>query len=410
MENIIAVIGGGAAGLMASYHAAANGSRVFLFERNNNLGRKVLISGKGRCNLTNAKNISEFIENIPGNGKFLYSAFNNFSNTDLITFFGKLGVKTKVERGGRVFPVSDRSLDVVMALHKALRKLGVQIMFNHRVKDILVSEGRVKGIQFYDVEKVFTCDKAILATGGLSYPATGSTGDGYEIARRLGHTVTDLMPSLVPLITKEKWVKELQGLTLKNVEVTLISNGKKIAKEFGEMLFTHFGVSGPIILTISRKAVACKQPLSLYINLKPALTPESLYLRLERDFERYHRKIFKNSLEDLLPKKMIPIFIELVGIAPDKPVNEISKSEKQKIVQTLRAIPLTIIGAREKEAIVTQGGVSVKEINPKTMESRLIKNLFFTGEIIDIDGYTGGYNLQAAFSTGYLAGINAALS
>ncbi|MGB9839606.1 NAD(P)/FAD-dependent oxidoreductase [Thermovenabulum sp.] len=406
----IAVVGGGAAGLIAAYFAKTINTDVTLFERNHNLGRKILISGKGRCNLTNIKDVREIIENIPGNGKFLYSALNSFSNIDLINFMEKLGVKTKVERGGRVFPVSDKSEDVVVALKRALEKKGIILRLNSRVKEVIVSNGKVLGIKLYDREEYFPCDAVIIATGGLSYPSTGSTGDGYEIARSLGHTIVDLRPSLVPLITKENWVKDLQGLSLKNVEVTSFYNGIKINSEFGEMLFTHYGVSGPVILTISREIVDYineKKEVIISINLKPALTLEKIYERVCRDFEKYSRKLFKNSLDDLLPKKLIPVIINLSGISPEKPVNQVSKEERMKLVELLSNLKLTVIGCREKEAIITRGGVSVKEINPKTMESKLVKGLYFAGEVIDIDGYTGGFNLQAAFSTGYLAGVNA---
>lgn len=406
----IAVVGGGAAGLIAAYFAKNSNTEVTLFERNQNLGRKILISGKGRCNLTNIKDVREIIENIPGNGKFLYSALSRFSNIDLINFFERLGVKTKVERGGRVFPASNKSQDVVLALQKALISKKVYIRYKTRVKEVVVHNNKVKGIKLYDSLEYFPCDAVIIATGGLSYPSTGSTGDGYEIAKSLGHTIIDLKPSLVPLIAKEKWVKELQGLSLKNVEVTSYFNGEKINSDFGEMLFTHYGVSGPAILTISREIVDYlkeKKEVVISINLKPALTKEKLYERVIRDFEKYNRKLFKNSLDDLLPKKLIPVFVSLSGISPEKPVNQMTKEERMKIVNLLSDFKVTIIGCREKEAIVTRGGVSVKEINPKTMESKLIKGLFFAGEVIDIDGYTGGFNLQAAFSTGYLAGISA---
>lgn len=409
MHKSVAVIGGGAAGLMAAYQAAHCGARVWLFERNPNLGRKILISGKGRCNLTNIKDIEGFIENIPGNGKFLYGALARFSNNDLIAFFENMGLNTKVERGGRVFPVTDRSLDVVKVLEKAVLDAGVSIKYKSRVKELIIEKSSISAIKLFDMEDVFYCDSTVVATGGLSYPSTGSTGDGYELARQAGHTVTPLMPSLVPLITDEEWVKQLQGLTLKNVEVTFYLNGKKMNSIFGEMLFTHYGVSGPAILTLSRDVAAhLGEQVRLSINLKPALDPVKLGTRLERDFKRYERKLFKNALNDLLPKKMIPVFIRLCGIDPEKPVNQITREERQKIIDTFAGLSVTITGCRPREAIVTRGGVSVKEIDPKTMESRLVKGLFFAGEVIDVDGFTGGYNLQAAFSTGYLAGIHAA--
>lgn len=407
--NKVAVVGGGAAGLMAAYHAALKGAKVYLFERNPNLGRKILISGKGRCNLTNIKDLHDFIANYPGNGKFLFSSLMAFSNKDLIAFFESLGVKTKVERGGRVFPQSDRSIDVVNALGKGLENLGVTIMHKSRVRGLLIEENQVKGIVFGDTLQEFHCDKVIVATGGLSYPSTGSTGDGYELAKQAGHTIVTLKPALVPLLTQEHWVKNLQGLTLKNVEATMYVKEKKIASEFGEMLFTHYGISGPIILTLSRYAVDhLKHRPVVSINLKPALTEEQLEQRLLRDFDLYKNKMFKNSLNDLLPKKMIPVFVNYTGIDPEKKINQITRNERKKILDSLRNFCVTITGCRENEAIVTRGGVSIKEINPKTMESKKIKGLYFAGEVIDIDGVTGGYNLQAAFSTGFVAGCNCA--
>ncbi|TYP59870.1 NAD(P)/FAD-dependent oxidoreductase [Thermosediminibacter litoriperuensis] len=409
MTNRVAVVGGGAAGLMAAYQASIHGADVTLFERNQNLGRKILISGKGRCNLTNAKDLNEFIQNIPGNGKFLYSAFTRFSNRDLISFFYDLGVKTKVERGARVFPESDRASDVVRAFKNALVEAGVKIRYGMRVKEVIAEAGAVKGLIFYNSEEFFPCDRVIVATGGVSYPSTGSTGDGYNIARKLGHTIVEPRPSLVPLITKEDWVKNLQGLALKNVEVTAYCQGKKLDSEFGEMLFTHYGVSGPIVLTISRSVVDhIEKGVTLSINLKPALDRERLEARLKRDFEKYRRKHTKNAFDDLLPKRLIPVFIDVCRLDPEKPVSQLTREERNIILEKLTDFRLTVIGCMEDEAIVTRGGVSVKEINARTMESRIVKGLYFAGEVIDVDGFTGGYNLQAAFSTGYLAGINAA--
>lgn len=411
MKTKVVVIGGGAAGLMAAYQARVHGADVFLIERNPNLGRKILISGKGRCNITNAKDIAEFIQNIPGNGNFLYSALNRFSNKDLIAFFESLGVKFKTERGGRVFPQSDRSYDIVKALQNAITKAGVNILYRKRVKDLILEEKVIKGVKFYDSNEQLYCDKLIIATGGLSYPETGSTGDGYKLALQAGHTIISPKPSLVPLTVKENLVKQLQGLTLKNVKAMIYINNKLIASEFGEMLFTHFGVSGPIILTLSRYVVDnLDKSVILSINLKPALNEKQLDERLKRDFEKYRKKIFKNALDDLLPKKMIPVFIKYCNINPEKVVNQITSGERKRIIKNLTDFRLTITGCIDHDAIVTKGGVCVKEINPKTMESKVIKNLFFAGEVIDIDGLTGGYNLQAAFSTGYLAGICAATS
>lgn len=409
MTKKVAVIGGGAAGLMASYQASVRGASVYLFERNPNLGRKILISGKGRCNLTNLKRLDEFIEYFPGNGKFLFSSLSTFSNRDLIAFFEKLGVKTKVERGGRVFPVSDNSLDVVKALQKAVTNAGVHIKYKSRITGLIVEKERIKGVIVGDDHERFYCDSVVIATGGLSYPATGSTGDGYELARQVGHTITVLKPSLVPLISKEKWIKELQGLTLRNVEATAYIKQKKLASEFGEMIFTHYGISGPIILTLSRHIIDYLEEYPLVsINLKPALTEQELDKRLIRDFDLYKNKIFKNSMNDLLPKKMIPVFINYTEIDPEKPVNQLSQDDRKKIRDCLRNFQITITGCKEKEAIVTSGGVSVKEINPKTMESKIVNGLFFAGEVIDVDGVTGGYNLQSAFSTGFVAGCNSA--
>jgi predicted Rossmann fold flavoprotein len=410
-QNKVAVIGAGAAGLMSAYQAAVHGAEVFLFERNDSVGKKILISGKGRCNLTNIKDISQFIQNIPGNGKFLYSALTAFTNNQLIDFFRMLGVETKIERGGRVFPLSDKSVDIVKALKSALFNAHVKINYKMRAKELLMGSSSVRGICFFNIDKPFYCDKVVIATGGVSYPSTGSTGDGYNLARQAGHTITDIRPSLVPLVVKEDWVKQLQGLTLKNVTVTSYVENKKIESQFGEMLFTHFGVSGPIILSLSRKIMEhLGEKVIISVNLKPALDRFQLDHRLLKDFKQYERRCFKNSLDDLLPKKLIPVFIDLCGVDPDKPVNQISKLERQNIIEKLIDLRLTITGCKEKQAIVTRGGLSVKEINPKTMESRLVNGLYFAGEVIDIDGLTGGYNLQAAFSTGYLAGLHSAVS
>mgnify|MGYP000953613653 CR=1 FL=1 len=410
MKKIIAVIGGGASGTMAAYQAALKGAKVYLFERNTNLARKVLISGKGRCNLTNIKNLDEFMENIPGNSNFLYSAFNTFSNKHLISFFEKLGVKTKIERGGRVFPCSDKSIDIVKALEKALLDANVIIKYNSRVEKLLIKNNKVFGLKFQKSSEEFYCDCIIVATGGLSYPSTGSTGDGYDLARKAGHTIIPLMPSLVPLTTKENWVKQLQGLTLKNVKAYLYIDDEIKSSEFGEMIFTHFGISGPIILTLSRSAVEnLPGNVKISIDLKPALSEEQLDKRVLKDFKLYQKKLLKNSLDGLLPKKLISVFIDYCKLNPQKPVNQITKEDRYKIVKSLKDFKLTITGYNSKEAIVTRGGVSTKKIDPRTMQSKIIEGLFFAGEVIDVDGLTGGYNLQVAFSTGYLAGINAAL-
>jgi len=410
MDKII-IIGAGASGLMAAITAAQNGNEVLVLEKTSSAGKKILISGKGRCNLTNSADISDFIENVPGNGNFLYSAFYSFTNLDLIDFFEKLGVKTKVERGGRVFPVSDSSKDILNALLKYANKLNVEIRYNSAVKGIINKENVAVGVIMSDGEKIYA-DRVIVATGGMSYPKTGSTGDGYKMAKSMGHTVINAKPSLVGLVTKEKWVAELSGLSLKNVSITLKNEkNKKIYSDFGEMLFTHFGVSGPIILSGSRAVHPYMDDelkvsgVKLYIDLKPALSFEKLEARIIRDFEKYINKQLKNALFDLLPENLIPIIIDLSGIDGQKPVNVVTREERNNLVRLLKAVPLTIDSLRPiDEAIVTAGGINTDEINPSTMESKIIKNLYFCGEVIDVDAYTGGFNLQIAFSTGFLAG------
>lgn len=402
------VIGGGPAGIMAAGIAAHRGNKVILLEKNDRLGKKILISGKGRCNITNDTDIEGLIENTPGNGNFLYSAFYTFSNMDLINFFNGLGLETKVERGGRVFPVSDSAKDVVAVLMRFLKENNVEIRTNSAVKNILTEDEKATGVELSD-GTLLEADSIVLAVGGMSYPGTGSTGDGYEIVRKLGHIVTPLKPSLVPLITKEEWIKELQGLSLKNVEVTFKNNkSKDIYSDFGEMLFTHFGVSGPVILSASRHLLSYDfKDIKLCLDLKPALTEEKLDERVQRDFDKFSRKQFKNSLEDLLPQKLIPVIIELSKIDQFKPVHQITKEERKRLVALLKNLEITIIGARPiKEAIVTAGGIKVSEINPSTMESKKISGLYFAGELIDVDAYTGGFNLTIAFSTGYLAGMH----
>lgn len=410
-ELDVIVIGAGPAGMMAALRAAEKGAQVLLIERNNRLGKKLLITGKGRCNLTNDVDIEEMINHFPGNGKFLYSALYTFSNLDLINFFTKLGVKLKTERGGRVFPVSDKSKDIVNALENNLQVQKVEISKNTKIENVYLENDKVKVVVLEGGKKI-KAPNLIIATGGMSYPATGSTGDGYAWAKKLGHKIIDPKPSLIPLVTKEEWIKDLQGLSLRNISITLHDiKGKKIAEEFGEMIFTHFGISGPVILTISRKAVLSLEKhsknLRASIDLKPALSMEKLDLRLQRDFQKYSNKQFKNALNDLLPQKLIPVIINLVDIDPDKKVNLITKEERQRLNDTIKNLDLTVTGTRPiTEAIVTKGGVKLKEINPQSMESKNIKGLFFCGEILDIDGYTGGFNLQAAFSTGFLAGDN----
>ena len=412
MAEVI-VIGAGAAGLMAACSAARAGAQVTVLEKMPAAGRKILITGKGRCNFTNRCDLADFPSYYPGNGAFLYSALRAFGNQDVIDFFAAQGVASKVERGGRLFPESDKAADIVRALLKAAHQAGVRVLTDCEVKSIKTSEQKVVGVVLRG-GKILSADSVVLATGGLSYPATGSTGDGYRMAKALGHTVTTLRPALAPLETAEGWVKELQGLSLKNVEGMIKVNGKKVAGEFGEMLFTHYGVSGPIILSLSHAAgQALKEnpapEIIFELNLKPALSEEVLDKRLQRDFSTFVRKQFKNSLGELLPQKLIPVIIALSQIEPEKPVHQITREERAKLLALLQKLQMTIKRTRPvAEAVVTAGGVTVKEIQPKTMASRVIGGLFFAGEIIDVDGYTGGFNLQAAFSTGFVAGKAAA--
>lgn len=411
MKKII-VIGAGAAGMMAAGVAASKGAEVLLLEKKDRPGRKLCITGKGRCNITSAVEPDELIKGFPGNGRFLYSAFHAFSNQELLRFFHERGLATKVERGNRVFPVSDRAEEVVDILRDFAAGAGAKFHFEQAADRIEIKAGRVCGVKAG--KEVYPADAVIICTGGMSYPGTGSTGDGYRLAGDAGHSIKEPRPGLVPLITAETWVKELQGLALKNVKATAFSpEGKKINEDFGEMLFTHFGVSGPIILSMSHDIgeylYKKKKPVQLVIDLKPALTEEKLEERLQRDFDKYARKMFKNSLGDLLPQTMIPVAIMLSGIDPEKECSQISKAERRSLMQILKKLTLTVTAARPiQEAIVTAGGVNIKEIDPKTMESKLVKGLFIAGEVLDVDGYTGGYNLQAAFSTGYIAGLHAA--
>jgi predicted Rossmann fold flavoprotein len=412
MEKII-VVGGGAAGLMAAVKAAENGAEVLLLEKMNRVGKKMLITGKGRCNITNTAQIPDLIKNITGNGAFLNSTIRAFDNEDVIAFFNGLGLSTKVERGGRIFPESDKAADVVGSMLRAMHRLGVKIEVNQVIDHILVNDGSVCGVKT-KTGKIYEGDAVILATGGASYPGTGSTGDGYAMAKNLGHSLVPIKPSLVPLETKESWVKSVQGLSLKNVKVTALADGEKIGEDFGEMLFTHFGVSGPIILSLSRvvtEQLLAGKKVELSINLKPALTPEVLDKRIQRDFEKFIRKQIKNSLHELLPAKLIDVMIGLASLEPDKEIHQVTKEERLRLVNAIEHLTVTVTKTRPiAEAIVTAGGIEVKEINPKTMESKLVKHLYFAGEVIDIDGYTGGFNLQAAFSTGAAAGQYAAWS
>lgn len=406
MDNII-VVGAGPAGMMAAIKAAENGAQVTVLEKMKQAGKKMLITGKGRCNITNVAEIPEIIKNIPGNGKFLNSCIRAFDNEDVQYFFNGLDVPTKVERGGRVFPVSDKAADAVNAMVLRLYELGVKLYTGVSVEEILIEDERAAGVKTTD-GKIYKGDRVIIATGGASYPGTGSTGDGYTMAKAVGHHVTSILPSLVPLVAEEEWVTELQGLSLRNVRVYLMAEEKKVADMFGEMLFTHYGVSGPVILSLSRQAAQLLDAgnfVELMIDLKPALSFEQLDARIVRDLEKYQRKEMKNALKDLLPGRLIEPVLDAAYIEPDRMVNSITKEERHRLAQALKGMIVTITGTRPiAEAIVTAGGVSVKEINPKTMESKVIKNLYFAGEVVDVDGFTGGFNLQAAFSMGAAAG------
>ncbi|MBQ8803721.1 MAG: NAD(P)/FAD-dependent oxidoreductase [Tyzzerella sp.] len=403
----VLVVGGGAAGMFAAVFAAYNGNEVHIFEKNEKLGKKIFITGKGRCNITNASDMDTLFASVVTNSKFLYSSFYGYTNQDVIDFFERIGVRTKIERGNRVFPVSDHSSDVIGGLTKELHQLGVEIHLNTAVKKVVGKE-KFEYIELSNGKKV-EGDACIVATGGFSYQTTGSTGDGYKFARELGHQVTEILPALVPLEIKEWYAKELQGLSLRNVNAAIYDGNKKLYDDFGEMLFTHYGVSGPLMLSASSyigKKLQEKE-LKLVIDLKPALTLEQLDQRVLRDFEENMNKQFKNAIGKLFPAKLIPVMLELSGIDPDKKVNLISKEERLAFVSLIKNFTMTITGLRDfNEAIITKGGIKVKEINPSTMESKLVPGLYFAGEVLDLDALTGGFNLQIAWSTGYAAGSN----
>lgn len=402
----VLIIGGGPAGMIASIAAARNKHQVLLLEKNEKLGKKLYITGKGRCNITNACDMDELFQGIVTNRKFLYSSFYGFTNQDVIDFFQQAGLKTKVERGNRVFPLSDKSSDVIRTLEREMEKAGVEVRLRQTVRDVAALDGSFNHVLLENGEKIYG-DQAVIATGGLSYPVTGSTGDGFSFGTRLGHTVTSLSPSLVPFNIKEAYVKDLMGLSLKNIEIVLKADKKEIYREFGEMLFTHFGVSGPVILSASCYAAPYigKKNLTLAIDLKPALSFEQLDARVLREFEDFKNKQFKNSLERLLPRKLIPVIISLSGIDPEKKINLLTREERYSLVSLIKGLAITPESLRGyKEAIITRGGIKVSEVNPSTMESKLIRGIYFAGEALDLDGVTGGFNLQIAWSTGYAAG------
>ena len=414
MKKVI-VIGGGAAGMMAAIAAADAGAKVTIYEHNEKLGKKLFITGKGRCNVTNAGDMENLFANVMTNEKFLYSAFYTYDNQAVMDFIEKAGCPLKVERGDRVFPVSDHSSDIIAAFTRELKKRGVQIMLNTGVKELLVDTeadgengSRIKGVLLTNGKRDMA-DSVIVATGGISYASTGSTGDGYRFAQDSGHKVTERKPSLVPFNLKDEWCKEAMGVSLKNVSLRMVCGKKEIYSGFGELLITHFGISGPLVLSASSYYVSkAKGETMLYLDLKPALTTEQLDKRVLRDFEESKNKQFRNALNHLFPQKLIPVMIQLSGIDPEKKVNEVTKEERKAFVELIKNVPMTIAGVRDfKEAVITKGGVSVKQVNPSTMESKLVKGLYFAGEVLDLDALTGGYNLQIAWSTGYLAGVNA---
>lgn len=408
MSNVF-IIGGGAAGMLAAIGAAGMGHTVTIFEKNEKLGKKMYITGKGRCNITNASPMDEILKNVIKNNKFLYSAFNSFTNEDIIKILNDSGIETKVERGNRVFPVSDKSSDVILGLSRKLREYNVDLRFNSCVKALITDNNVCKGIVLKNGNKEYA-DAVIVTTGGFSYQTTGSTGDGYEFAKQVGHNVSKLYPSLVPFNVNEPFISKLQGVSLKNIRATFFVDNKNVYSEFGEMLFTHFGVSGPVVLSASSfitEKLNSNCAINMEIDLKPALPREELDSRITRDFKKNINKDFRNSLNELLPRKLIPVIVEKSGIDGFKKVNEITKEERNSLVRLMKGFKFKLASTRGfNEAIITRGGIDVKEINPRTMESKLVKNLYFAGEVLDVDALTGGYNLQIAYSTGYLAGVS----
>jgi predicted Rossmann fold flavoprotein len=406
--NKIIVIGGGAAGMMAAITAARNGNQVILLEKNEKLGKKLYITGKGRCNLTNACDMDELFQNVMTNPKFMYGSFYSYNNFDTINFFEEIGLKTKIERGNRVFPESDKSSDVLGVLLRELKHQGVDIRYESEVTEIIIKDNRFSGVKLKQKNEIITGEKVIIATGGLSYPSTGSNGDGFRFAKGMGHSVTKLFPSLVPMNLEElSTVKELQGLSLKNIHIEITSKNKEIYSDFGELLFTHFGVSGPVILSASSYCIPYMEnkDLILLIDLKPALSKEQLDARILRDFDEFSNKQYKNALDQLLPRKLIQVIIALSNIDPEKKVNLITREERSRLVDLLKGLKFHITRLRDyNEAVITKGGIQVKEINPSTMESKLAANVFFAGEVLDVDALTGGFNLQIAWSTAYAAG------
>lgn len=400
----VVVIGGGPAGIMSAISAAKN-NNVTLLEGNDRIGKKLFITGKGRCNVTNAKDISEFFDYIPGNPYFLYSSLYTFTNEDTINFFESQGIKLKTERGGRIFPYSDKSSDIIKGLNNGLEEANVKVKLNSKVTNILMNKSKIVAVEINNSKKIYA-DNFIFATGGASYPLTGSTGECFKLLENIGHTIVKLKPSLVPIEIKEEFIKELAGLSLRNIGLVIKSNNKVVYKEQGEIKFTYYGISGPLTLSGSRY-IKENESFKILIDFKPALDHQELDKRIQRDFKKYINNDFKNSLNDLLPQKIIPIIIELSNIDPNKKVNEITREERKRLVDLLKSFEITVKGLRPlSEAIVTAGGVSTNEIDPSTMKSKIIENLSFAGEVIDVDAFTGGYNVQIALSTGYIAGIN----